>query len=92
MITMDQIKAEKRRLAEMESKLMKLETVDRVDKILSGGDFLISVAPVEGSFASTPIQISLALTDSEQSVLAKSIQVVLEFAKQRMENELEGLA
>ena len=90
MITIEQIKNEKVRLAKMETKLAHLQKVDELDKIIDGGDFAVSVMPVEGSYATTPIQISYALTDAEQAVLGKSIQVVLEFARQRLTKELEA--
>ena len=90
MVTMEKVKAEKKKLAEIETKLMHLQKINEIDAILSGKDFIVSVAAVDGCFANTPIQISFALNDGEQSVMAKGIQVVLEYARQRIENELEG--
>lgn len=90
MMTMESIRAEKARLAKAETALMHLQNINDIDAILSNGDFLISVTPVDGCYANQPIKLSLALTDAEQAVLGKSIQVVLEFARQRIARELEA--
>lgn len=90
MMTMEKIRREKARLAKYETSLMHLQSINDLDDILEHADFMVSVTPVDGCMGQQPIKLSLALTDAEQTVLAKSIQVVLEFARQRLTKELEG--
>lgn len=89
MMTMEKLKIEKAKLAIVEKRLLELENIGKADQILGDGMFMVDVTKVEGAFSSNPIHLSMLLTDSEQAVLAKSIQVVLEFARQRIEREVE---
>ena len=89
MMTMEKLKIEKTKLAVMEKRLLELENIGKADQILGDGMFMVDVTKVEGAYSNIPIHLSLLLTDAEQAVLAKSIQVVLEFARQRIEREVE---
>lgn len=91
MITMEQVNHKKAKLAEIEKRLMNLEKIEKLDKILTDGLFMVDVTKVEGAFTNAPIHLSLILTDAEQSVLSKGIQVVLEFARQRIEKEIDNV-
>ena len=91
MMTMEQVNHEKAKLAQIEKRLINLEKIEKIDKILTDGLFMVDVAKVEGSFSNMPIHLSLILNDAEQSVLSKGIQVVLEFARQRIEKEIENV-
>ena len=90
MMTMEKVKAQKARLAELEQKLIHLDRIDKLNHMLSEEQFMISATKVDGAFTNSPVHISLVLTDAEQTVLAKSIMVVLEFARQRIEKEIEN--
>lgn len=87
MMTMERVRIEKAKLAVIEKKLLDLEKIGKIDQILNESLFMVDVTEVEGSFTNAPIHLSTILSESEQAVLAKSIQVVLEFAKQRIEKE-----
>lgn len=90
MMTMEQVKAEQAKLAAVEKKLLDLKKIKRLDKLLTEEQFMVSVTKVEGSFTNETIPVSLMLTDAEQAALGKSVQVILEFARQRIEKEIEN--
>lgn len=86
---MEQVLLQEKRLGEVRRLVEKLSSVEHICKILEGEQYLLGIQNVESTVANTPRYITLFLNEQEQAVLAKSILVVLDFAKQRMERELE---
>lgn len=89
MMTLEQIQAKRKELDEMEYRLTKLRNLDVIDRMLDGEHFLISITDATTTLIGAPMHINTLLTDHEQEVLAKSIQVVLEFARARMKEEMQ---
>ena len=89
-MTMEEIRKEQKRLAAMEMMLLNLQRIDTMNRILSGKHYLVTIEDATSTMLHNPHHISLVLNDHEQAVLAKSIQVVLEFAKNRIEKEMES--
>jgi hypothetical protein len=89
-MTMEQVMNERKRLAEIEVRIGKLQKIESANRALSGEHFLVTIEDATNTLMNAPNHISLVLNDHEQAVLAKSIQVVLEFAKNRIEKEMES--
>lgn len=92
MMSLEQIKEGQKKLAMMEQKHLNLRKLDEVQAMLDNGQFLLDLTKVEGSFTGASVRLSMILTDREQVVMGKSIQIAVEFARQRLIKELEEMS
>ena len=90
MMTLEQIQAERKRLSILEAEFQKLTNINRAIRMLNDEHCLVSVNDATSTMLGCPSYISTLLNDRENDVMKKSIQVALEFAKQRLEKELES--
>ena len=88
MMTMEQVKAEQKRLARIEMGLNKLQRIKNMNRMLESENFALTLSDAISTLMGNDQMISFVLNDQEQAVLAKGIQVTLEFARQRIEKEI----
>lgn len=88
--TMEKITEEKNRLAVIENDVRKLERINNLIRMLSDEHFVMGMVDATTTMLGTPHLISTLLTDREHRVMADGVRIVLEFAKQRIEKELES--
>lgn len=90
MMTMEQIKAEQKRLNNLEYNLMKQQRIDRMERILNQEHFMVTLGDATTTLMGDQVHVCTVLNDAEQTALAKSILVILAFAKDRLVKEAEG--
>jgi hypothetical protein len=91
MMTMEQVKAEQQRLAKIEYGLLKLNRIKSMERILKSEHCLISLGDATSAVLNSDQHVTMVLIDAEQEAVSKSIQAVLEIAKQRIEKEIENV-
>lgn len=79
-------------LKHFKHKLMQLQKVQNIDKVLESGMCCVSVSRVrEDSMVEQPIDITAMMNEQEIAVLLKAVQVTLSFTQQRLEREINEI-
>lgn len=91
MITMEQIKERQKQLSKAEYALLRLERIDAMLKLLESPYCNVVLHEAINTDSNYRLMVSTVLNDQEQAVLVKGIHMTLEFAKQRIEKEIEKI-